>query len=523
MMMEAENYYDVLGIRPGADDDQVKHAYRELAKTLHPDRNPGNEVAERRFKLVSTAYEALKDAGRRQSYNEFLSFNEGRQKSEKRQWGRLVALVALLLLGPSAVLVGVFGFGSGTLFGGFKTDEMAKQSAPPPTQIERPVANAEVESAKPETKEPLAVEEKAADGRDEPAESEPATGPATEQELVKADEPVANPPEATPAPQPLEAQQQPETAPASPEAVASNPAPEREPPVAKVNPDGDAPDVAPDSSTETAVASDAPVPTDPTAPEASSEATASVEPAPAPTPRIDEPIPPIAPEYTNTVPDDLEPQTPDAELADDGGPRITLPERRPQDSGSSADETTLSSARRLAQLKEPEAAAPLSEQDIAAVPSANADVFSDCSTCPRMFVAPRSEAAVSLSEITVGEWNACVEDGVCAPYRRFGGDRTARVVGLNAANASAYTEWLTTVTGQTYRVVMTRTPRAAAEGQTSGAAVDCEPERPRGGREEWQWLEEKNAQEKCPPASVAQPPQAVEGGFRVSRSVARQG
>jgi hypothetical protein len=522
MMMEAENYYDVLGIRPGADDDQVKHAYRELAKTLHPDRNPGNEIAERRFKLVSTAYEALKDAGRRQSYNEFLSFNEGREKSQKRQWGRLIALVALLLLGPSAVLVGVFGFGSGTLFGGLKTEETANRSAPPPTQIERPVANAEIEGDKPEAREIPAVEVDAAESTEEGAGSEPSAGPASEQELVKADEPVESRSEPDPTPEPAETVRQPETAAVSPEEAASDAPPDPGPPVAEVTPDGNLPVVEPDLAAETGAARDTPIPAAPEAPVAGAQATAPVEPAPETAPRIDEPIAPIASEYTNTGPDALEQQPPEAEFADDGSPQITLPERRP-DGGSRADDTTIESARRLAQLKEPDAVPPVSERDVAAVPSANADVFSDCGACPRMFVAPRSESAVSLSEITVGEWKACVDDGVCAPYRRFGGDSNARVVGLNAANASAYTEWLTALTGQTYRVVMTRKPRTTVEGPTLEAAGDCEPDSSRSGGDEWQWLEENNAQRKCPPGSAAQAPQAVEGGFRVSRSIGRQG
>ncbi len=65
--MAAENYYEVLGLRRGASDEDVKQAFRDLAKTLHPDRNPGDPEAERRFKLVTTAYEALKDDARRRA------------------------------------------------------------------------------------------------------------------------------------------------------------------------------------------------------------------------------------------------------------------------------------------------------------------------------------------------------------------------------------------------------------------------------------------------------------------------
>ena len=69
--MAKEDYYAVLGIDRGADDDAVKKAYRALAKQHHPDHNPDDGAAERRFKEVNEAYEVLKDEQKRAAYDRF--------------------------------------------------------------------------------------------------------------------------------------------------------------------------------------------------------------------------------------------------------------------------------------------------------------------------------------------------------------------------------------------------------------------------------------------------------------------
>ena len=50
------NFYEVLGVGPGADDEKIKDAFNSLAKTFHPDLNSGDALAERRFKEISQAY-----------------------------------------------------------------------------------------------------------------------------------------------------------------------------------------------------------------------------------------------------------------------------------------------------------------------------------------------------------------------------------------------------------------------------------------------------------------------------------
>lgn len=62
--MKKRDYYEVLGVDKSADDKKLKSAYRKLAKKYHPDANPGNKEAERKFKEVGEAYAVLSDPGK---------------------------------------------------------------------------------------------------------------------------------------------------------------------------------------------------------------------------------------------------------------------------------------------------------------------------------------------------------------------------------------------------------------------------------------------------------------------------
>ena len=76
--MSNRDYYEVLGIPRGADEQQIKSAYRKLALKYHPDRNPGDAQAEERFKEAAEAYAVLADADKRTRYDQFGHAGVGR-------------------------------------------------------------------------------------------------------------------------------------------------------------------------------------------------------------------------------------------------------------------------------------------------------------------------------------------------------------------------------------------------------------------------------------------------------------
>jgi len=103
--MAGKDLYAILGVARDAGADEIKSAYRQLARELHPDVRPGDEAAEKRFKEVSAAYSVLSDAEKRGLYDEFgeVALQAGFDKEKAEQMRR-------------------FGGGGGFDFGGWSNE-----------------------------------------------------------------------------------------------------------------------------------------------------------------------------------------------------------------------------------------------------------------------------------------------------------------------------------------------------------------------------------------------------------------
>src|SRR3954453_4794073 len=76
MATPKHDYYETLGVPRKADAEEIRKAYRKLARKYHPDLNPGDKAAEDRFKNVQEAYDVLSDPKKRPMYDQFGFYSE---------------------------------------------------------------------------------------------------------------------------------------------------------------------------------------------------------------------------------------------------------------------------------------------------------------------------------------------------------------------------------------------------------------------------------------------------------------
>src|SRR3954469_7746812 len=98
--------YSLLGVTKTASGEEIKKAYRKLARKLHPDMNPGDKKSEERFKEVSGAFEILGDPKKRALFDEFgeIAAKPGFDEQKAREWQRQASG------GPGAGFEGFQGF-----------------------------------------------------------------------------------------------------------------------------------------------------------------------------------------------------------------------------------------------------------------------------------------------------------------------------------------------------------------------------------------------------------------------------
>ena len=82
-MAQREDYYKTLGVKRAATQEEIRKAYRRLARKYHPDLNPGDKSSEEKFKLLSEAYDILSDPKKREVYDKFGSYSDNMREAAR--------------------------------------------------------------------------------------------------------------------------------------------------------------------------------------------------------------------------------------------------------------------------------------------------------------------------------------------------------------------------------------------------------------------------------------------------------
>jgi molecular chaperone DnaJ len=148
-MAQREDFYKVLGVKRGASQDDIRKAYRRLARKYHPDVNPGDKTSEEKFKQLSEAYEVLSDSKKREVYDKFGTYSDTIRDATRGpasaggfdfDWS--------VFTGGNAGAAGGAGTAGGSsfrdifsdLFGGTRTTTQARSQAQRGADIEIPLA-----------------------------------------------------------------------------------------------------------------------------------------------------------------------------------------------------------------------------------------------------------------------------------------------------------------------------------------------------------------------------------------------
>src|SRR5205085_4648452 len=119
--MPKRDYYEILGVSRGATEAEIKSAYRKLAVRYHPDKNPGDQEAEEKFKEAAEAYSVLSDAEQRARFDRFGHAGVSSGAGAGAGWG------AQGFGGIEDILGDLFGFGD--MFGGGRASAGGRRSA----------------------------------------------------------------------------------------------------------------------------------------------------------------------------------------------------------------------------------------------------------------------------------------------------------------------------------------------------------------------------------------------------------